>query len=92
MLLFVVQVTDGQFVASSPDERAIMEACFHHGLVYNGELADGRLSVTVQGRGSLLLILCREAKGRFSPCFWQCCGSGSGIRDPGSGIQDPVPF
>jgi hypothetical protein len=36
-------------VASSPDERAIMEACFHHGLVYNGELADGRLSVTVQG-------------------------------------------
>jgi hypothetical protein len=69
VLLSVVQVTDGQFVASSPDERAIMEACFHHGLVYNGELADGRLSVTVQGNGTLLLILCREAKARFSPCF-----------------------
>jgi hypothetical protein len=69
VVLSVVQVTDGQFVASSPDERAIMEACFHHGLVYNGELADGRLSVTVQGIGTLLLILCTEAKGRFSPCF-----------------------
>ena len=45
-----VQVTEGQFVASSPDERAILDACFNHGLVYNGELNDGRISVTVQGK------------------------------------------
>ena len=49
-VVWAVQVTEGQFVASSPDERAIMEASFQHGLVYNGELADGRISVTVQGK------------------------------------------
>jgi hypothetical protein len=57
MVLAIVQVTDGQFVASSPDERAILEACFNNGLVYNGELSDGRISVTVQGEYTELHLI-----------------------------------
>ena len=44
-----VQVSDGQFVASSPDEKAILEFCRENNFVFNGEFIDGKVVVTAQG-------------------------------------------
>ena len=44
-----VQVTNSQFVASSPDEKAILEFCKRQGFVFEGERADGKLEVTARG-------------------------------------------
>ena len=44
-----VQVTNNQFVASSPDEKAILEFCKEHGFVFEGETPDGKLEVTARG-------------------------------------------
>ena len=44
-----VQVTNDQFVASSPDEKAILEFCKQQGFVFHGEAPDGTLSVTARG-------------------------------------------
>ncbi len=42
-------MSEGQFVASSPDEKAILEFCLSKRFVFNGCLEDGKLLVTVAG-------------------------------------------
>jgi len=44
-----VQVSEGEFVASSPDEKAILEFCREQNFVFNGEYVDGKLVVTAKG-------------------------------------------
>ena len=44
-----VQVTNNQFVASSPDEKAILEFCKDQGFEFLGETMDGRMMVNARG-------------------------------------------
>ena len=44
-----VQVTNQEFVASSPDEKAILEFCRDQGFVYLGETLDGKVEVNARG-------------------------------------------
>ena len=44
-----VQVTNNEFVASSPDEKAILEFCKDQGFEFLGETLDGRLEVNARG-------------------------------------------
>ena len=42
-------MNNDQFVASSPDEKAILEFCRKKGFVFKGETNDGRLEVIAKG-------------------------------------------
>ena len=42
-------MTNNQFVASSPDEKAILEFCKEQGFAFQGENSDGRLEINAKG-------------------------------------------
>ena len=64
-----VQVSDNEFIASSPDEKALLEACKEHGIVFCGTSMTGEMTVKYKSHNLTFQKLAELEFDSFRKCM-----------------------